>query len=183
MLVEVKNLRKEKQKEFMDLIEIYKRDRNLRQTLAYSCHQDNLLSEKHHLDYTEMFETREKSLPGVEYHEYVSMKDDTILGIMFFVVVEIDGKRIGNEMFVWRVHETPTYSFGKDLISIREMYESTCHTCHEIVIYGDTTKAYEIKHGPVFTSLYPDAAVVEMTVRCRDKKYRPMLRSIREGKL
>lgn len=183
MLVKVQDLSPEKQNEFMDLIDFYKNDGKLRQTLSYSCHQDNLLSSKKHTNYNDMFKARAKSLPGVNYHEYVSMKDDEIIGIMFFVTLQIGDKHIGNEMFVWRVQEKPTYTFGKDLKEIGELYESMCHMCHEIVIYGDTTKEYELKYGSVFMSLYPGAAFFESTIRCRDSCYRPVVRVIREGKL
>lgn len=183
MLVRVSQLPPDKKKEFMDLVDFYKNHPLLKQTLLYSCHQDHLMGRTKHEDYDSMVEKRAVSLSQFQYHEYVSMKGDEILGIMYFITSVVSGKVIGNEMFVWRVAEKPSFVFGKDLNSIKELYEDSCHVCNEMIIMSETTKSYERTYGPVFLSKYPHATYTPNTVRCRDGKYRPQLSCYRRGNL
>lgn len=183
MLVKVEDLSPELQQEFMGLVDMYKNDGKLRQTLLYSCHQDHLMSAKKHTDYEAMRAQRYKTLSQFTFHEYASVHNGQILGIMYFMTVNMEGKIVGTEMFTWRVAEKPSFMFGSDLNKIRMLYEAGCHECTETVIYGQPTIDYEKIHGPVFLTKYPDAVYVANEVRCRDRVIRPQLTCVRIGKL
>lgn len=184
MLVAIKDLPPEKKKEVMRLVNFYKTDGHLKQTLYYSCHQDHLLSAMKHEDYDLMYEKRSMTIPQYKYHEYVSMLGDEILGIMYFITEKRGDEIYGVEMFVWRCAEKSSYTFGKDLNAIRTMYEDSCHYCIETVVYGSTTIDYENEFGPVFLSKYQDTGIYsERMVRCRDREYRVEVSCFRRGNL
>lgn len=183
MLIEVKNLTPDKKREFMDLVNIYKTDGRLRQTLLYSCHKDHLMSSTKHDDYDELVSTRDETLYKFKYYDYVSMLDDEILGVLYFSTSERDGVVYGHEMFVWRVADKASFTFGKDLNAIKDLYEDSCHECNELVIQTDSTRRYEQKFGSALLRKYPDAKFHVEKVRCRDGKYRLKLHCVRKGNL
>ena len=183
MLVNVKDLPADKKQEYMELVKKYKNDGVLRQTLHYQCHQDHLWSSKTHDDYDMVAEQRVKSLSHFEFHDYVSMLDDTILGLMSFATTTRNNKVIGTDMLIWRVAEKQSYTYGKDLNAIKELYEQSCHVCNEVIVYGDGNKEYEKKFGAVIVERYPDASLSVEKVRCRDGRYRYQLTVSRKGKL
>lgn len=183
MLVNVKDLPASKKQEYMELVKKYKTDGVLRQTLHYQCHQDHLWSSKIHDDYDTVVEQRAKTLSQFKFNDYVSMLGDKIIGLMSFTTTEVNDKIIGTDMLIWRVAEKQSYTYGKDLNAIKELYEQSCHICNELIVYGDGNKEYEDKFGAVLVERYPNASLSVTKIRCRDGRYRYQLTVSREGKL
>lgn len=185
MLVNVRDLPEERQTEFMELVNFYKTDPVLKKTISYVYYDSMLLGRTLYESYSEFDANRTKKHKNHEFYDFVSMRGDEIIGIMSFYTKTVGSETHGIDCWVWRTTGVRCYTFGKDLITLKALYESKCDICYELIVQTEevANRISENMYDEYFSMYETDGSFTHSytDVKCRDGITRPALITMRSG--